>query len=113
LELSLVSSELKSFLLSHQLLMHLSAGFLSCRERKGDFSCLTAARICEASTSDAVVQAAGTAMPVPLAPYPTPPVPFTPPNGMDSNLALQEHSYFFSFFSPDVGWSPENVGLTD
>jgi hypothetical protein len=44
------------------------------------------------------VQAAGTAMLVPLAPYPTP-VPFTPPNGMDSNLALQEHSYFLSFFS--------------
>uniref|UniRef100_A0A0E0HJH0 Uncharacterized protein n=1 Tax=Oryza nivara TaxID=4536 RepID=A0A0E0HJH0_ORYNI len=29
-------------------------GFLSCREWKGDFSCLTAAGICEASTSDAV-----------------------------------------------------------
>ncbi|BAH91924.1 Os02g0807700 [Oryza sativa Japonica Group] len=31
------------------------------------------------------VQAAGTAMPVPLAPYPTP-VPFTPPNGAQSQL---------------------------
>lgn len=34
------------------------------------------------------VKAAGTAMPVPLAPYPTPPVPFTPPNvsGAQSQL---------------------------
>ncbi|XP_066160926.1 uncharacterized protein [Oryza sativa Japonica Group] len=29
-------------------------GFLSCRERKCDFSYLTAAAICEASTSDAI-----------------------------------------------------------
>lgn len=31
-------------------------------------------------------KAAGTAMPVPLAPYPAPPAPFTPPNGAQSQL---------------------------
>jgi hypothetical protein len=41
-------------------------------------------------------------MPVPLAPYPTPPVPFTPPTpnaGMVSNWVLQEQRQIWKLFS--------------
>ena len=60
---------------------------VSCRGRQAVFSSrlpLEPEKSLRATTSS--VKAAGTAMPVPLAPYPTPPVPFTPPNGAQSQL---------------------------
>uniref|UniRef100_A0A0E0Q819 Uncharacterized protein n=1 Tax=Oryza rufipogon TaxID=4529 RepID=A0A0E0Q819_ORYRU len=84
-------------------------GFLSCRERKGDFSCLTVAGICEASTSDAIGSGswhsnAGSPCPISnsCAIYSS--------QWYGFQLGTARTQLLFKFFFPDVGWSPRNVG---
>uniref|UniRef100_A0A0E0Q816 Zinc finger LSD1-type domain-containing protein n=1 Tax=Oryza rufipogon TaxID=4529 RepID=A0A0E0Q816_ORYRU len=80
-----------------------------CRERKGDFSCLTVAGICEASTSDAIGSGswhsnAGSPCPISnsCAIYSS--------QWYGFQLGTARTQLLFKFFFPDVGWSPRNVG---